>query len=95
MDAFLAPCLDLKLVCRDTRFAGYQQWPPGLPQERLRTHRWGQIFGTPLSYSDNFYLGSYLFRSLAAQGPKKITEKYHVHSGPLGGITRGLGMTIT
>jgi hypothetical protein len=44
------PYLDLKLVHGGTRSAGYRQWPSGPPQERLRTHRWGQLFGAPLGY---------------------------------------------
>jgi hypothetical protein len=28
------PCLELKLVCGGTLFAGYQQWPPDPPWER-------------------------------------------------------------
>jgi hypothetical protein len=33
---------------------------------------------------------------LAAQGHvKTFTEKRHVHSGPLGGVASGLGMTTT
>jgi hypothetical protein len=41
---------------------------------------------TPHSVIFNFYFGNYLFRSLAAQGPKKIfTEKHPTYSGPPGG----------
>jgi hypothetical protein len=34
VDARHAPCLDLKLVCGDTRSAGYRQRPPSPPHER-------------------------------------------------------------
>jgi hypothetical protein len=44
----------------------------------------------------NFYLGSYLSRSLAVQGPKNFfTENHLAHSDPLGGVARGLGMPTT
>jgi hypothetical protein len=43
LDAHTAPCLDLELVCNGTQSSGYQQRPLGPPQERLRTHRWGQL----------------------------------------------------
>jgi hypothetical protein len=46
--------LDLNLVCRGTRSSWCRQRPSGPPRERLRTHRWGQFFGTPLSYLDLF-----------------------------------------
>jgi hypothetical protein len=44
----------------------------------------------------NFLLGSYLSRSLAAQGPRKIfTEKCLAHSGPLvGGVEDSGASTI-
>jgi hypothetical protein len=34
--------LDLSLVRKGTRSAGYRQCPPGPPRERQRTHKWGQ-----------------------------------------------------
>jgi hypothetical protein len=49
-----APCLDLELVCGGTRSSGCRQRPPGPPQERLRTRRWGQFFSAPLGYLDVF-----------------------------------------
>jgi hypothetical protein len=48
VDARHTPCLDLELICGGTRSSGCRQRPPGQPRERLRTHRWGQFFGTPL-----------------------------------------------
>jgi hypothetical protein len=35
-----APCLHA--VVRGTPVSGYRQWPPGLPQGRIRACRWGQ-----------------------------------------------------
>jgi hypothetical protein len=57
MDAYHAPCLDLELVCGGTRSSGCRQRPSDPPQERLRTHRWGQFFDAPLGYLI-FLLGS-------------------------------------
>jgi hypothetical protein len=42
---------------RGTRSSGCRQRPPVPPQERLRTGRWGQIFGASLGYLI-FLLGS-------------------------------------
>jgi hypothetical protein len=41
VDAHAAPCLDLEFVCGGTRSTGCRQRPPGPPQERLQTRRWG------------------------------------------------------
>jgi hypothetical protein len=45
---------DLELECGGTRSSGYRQWPPGSPRERLRTRKWVQLFGAPLSYLELF-----------------------------------------
>jgi hypothetical protein len=74
MGACLAPCLDLKLVCRGARSVGYRQWP----QAHLRRGyepTGGANFLVSRSVILNFLLGSYLSRSLAAQGPRKISLK--------------------
>jgi hypothetical protein len=54
VDAHPVSCLDLKLARRSTRSAGYRQWPPDRPQERLHTRRWGQLFDIPLDYLELF-----------------------------------------
>jgi hypothetical protein len=54
VDARPAPYLDLELICGGTRSLWCRQRPLGLPQERLRTHMWGQFFGAPLGYLDLF-----------------------------------------
>jgi hypothetical protein len=58
VDARPAPCLNLELVCGGTRSSGCRQRPPSPPQERLRTHRWGQFFDARLSYLDLFTRGA-------------------------------------
>jgi hypothetical protein len=56
----------------------------------------GATISPPCTAILNFYLGSYLSRSLAAQGPQKnFTEKRLAHSGPLRGIAKGLVMPTT
>jgi hypothetical protein len=67
MNARPTPCLDLELVCGGTRSSGCRQRPPGPPQERLRTHRWGQFFGAPLGYLD-------LFTRQLTAGPRDVRE---------------------
>jgi hypothetical protein len=58
VDVHSALYLDLELVCRCTRSSGYRQRPPSPPQERLRTRRWGQLFGAALDYLELFTLQS-------------------------------------
>jgi hypothetical protein len=67
VDVRSAPCLDLELVRGDIRFSGYRQWPPGPPQERLRTHRWGQLFNALLSYLE-------FFTSQSTAGPREVPK---------------------
>jgi hypothetical protein len=50
MSTRLALRFDLELIHGGNWSVGYRQWPPGPPQERLRTHRWGQLFDAPLGY---------------------------------------------
>jgi hypothetical protein len=69
--ARLALCLDLKLVCRGTRFAGYRQWPSGPHRERQRIHRWGQLFNAPLGYVEHFGWQLSL-KVLSSAGTQKI-----------------------
>jgi hypothetical protein len=52
VDARHALFLDLKLIYGGTRSSGCRQRPPGPPQDRLQTRRWGQFFGAPFSYLD-------------------------------------------
>jgi hypothetical protein len=67
MDAHTAPCLDLELICRGTQSSEYRQRPLGPPWERLRTRRWGQFFGAPLSYFE-------LFIRQSTVSPREVPE---------------------
>jgi hypothetical protein len=86
------PCLDLELICGGTPPSGYRRRPPGPPRERLRTRRWGQLFGAPLGY-----LKLFTWQSMA--GPRQVPELEvrerppstlrNVDDGPLGGAGAG------
>jgi hypothetical protein len=67
VDARHVPCLDLKLVCGDTRSSGCRQRPPGPPRERLQSRRWGQNPGAPLGYLE-------LFSWQSTVGPREVLE---------------------
>jgi hypothetical protein len=67
VDARPAPYLDLELVCGGIRSSGCRQRPSGPPQERLRTCRWGQFFGTSLGYLD-------LFTRQSTASPQEVPE---------------------
>jgi hypothetical protein len=92
VDARPAPCLDLNLVCRGTRSAGYRQRPPGPPRERLRTRRWGQFFGA-LSVILTFYSavngGPPGGAEAEDPGAPTINAKKRVDGGPPGGAGAG------
>jgi hypothetical protein len=87
-----SPCLDLELICGGTPPSGYRRRPPGPPRERLRTRRWGQLFGAPLGYLELF-----TWQSIA--GPRQVPELEvrecppstlrNVDDGPLGGARAG------
>jgi hypothetical protein len=76
VDACLPPCLDLELVCGGTQSSRCRQRPLGPPRERLRTRRWGQFFGAPLSYLI-FILGS------------RRRQRENIDGGPPGGAGAG------
>jgi hypothetical protein len=70
------------------------------PRERGNESAGGANSSMPRSVILNFLLGSgsdsYLSRSLAVQGLEiTFTEKRPAHSGPMGGLARGLEMTTT
>jgi hypothetical protein len=67
VDAHPASCFDLVLVCRGTWCSRCRQRPLGPPRERLRTRRWTQFFGTPLSYLK-------LFTQQLMSDPREVSE---------------------
>jgi hypothetical protein len=67
VDARPAPCPDLELVCGGTWSSGYRLRPSGPPRERLRTHRWGLLFGAPLGYLE-------LFTWQSTTAPQEVPE---------------------
>jgi hypothetical protein len=87
VDARLAPCLDLELVCGGTRSSGCRQRPPSPPQGRLQTHRWGQFFGGPLGYIELFTRQSMvgLLGVLVVCPVAATTKVEDVDGGPPGG----------
>jgi hypothetical protein len=62
--------LELEHVYRGTRNVGYRQWPPGPPQERPWTHRWGQHL-----FSHTALLGLVLVFSWSGGAPLSVDTR--------------------
>jgi hypothetical protein len=86
MDARTAPCLELKLIHRGIRSAGYRQWLSGPPRERLQTRKWGQLFSVLLGYLEFFCLA--VISPSSARTRNFSLKKRPAHSAPLGGVDR-------